>query len=125
MAKLFWWCRCFWNAIETDRKFAIAVELRTCLACMRGVEDEKHFLLECVCYQNERNKMHTKYLQIEDKKSTNKNEFDQFILRITKIEWDDKDIGIQKILTMILSNLSQLTCPSKEKHNTKQYNNIS
>ena len=27
--------------------------------------------------QNERNKMHTKYLQIEDKKSTNKNEFDQ------------------------------------------------
>jgi SpoVK/Ycf46/Vps4 family AAA+-type ATPase len=34
--------------------------------------------------QNERNKMHTKYLQIEDKKSTNKNEFDHYLKHINK-----------------------------------------
>jgi hypothetical protein len=41
-------------AIETERKYNVPPELRMCLACLRGAETEKHFLLECVCYEDVR-----------------------------------------------------------------------
>ncbi len=31
-------------AIETERKYGVPPELRTCMACLSGAETEKHFL---------------------------------------------------------------------------------
>ena len=42
-------------AIETERKYGVPPELRTCLACLSGAETDKHFLLECESYDEERN----------------------------------------------------------------------
>ena len=47
--------------IETGRRTGVEIERRTCQLCNSGsVEDESHFLFECIFYAYERNDFFTK-----------------------------------------------------------------
>lgn len=91
--------------IDEGRKKGEKPEERRCRTCWEGIEDEKHFLVECEGYERTRREYKNKIMSIENKikekkKKANKEEVEEKWLRIFLGQSENKEI-IEKVIEYV------------------------